>query len=116
MELKQFRFVIFTFLVAYGAIHGVAGHGSILDPPQRSVMYRYGYRVAANYDFNALNCGGFSVIFQKWFFRWFAELFYIFFRHNIIQLIKDDVENVAMNGVYHDRDVTTKEVFTARER
>ena len=37
------------------------GHGMMLDPPSRSVMWKYGFKVPENYDANGLNCGGYSV-------------------------------------------------------
>ncbi|KAK2704501.1 hypothetical protein QYM36_016783 [Artemia franciscana] len=36
----------------------VKGHGRLLDPPQRSSMWRAGYKVPINYDDNGLFCGG----------------------------------------------------------
>ncbi|KAL8579495.1 hypothetical protein ACOMHN_025448 [Nucella lapillus] len=38
----------------------VRGHGMMIDPPQRSSMWRYGYSTPRNYDDNQLYCGGFS--------------------------------------------------------
>ena len=40
----------------------VAGHGRLMDPPQRSSMWRVGFDVPANYQDNELFCGGFNVI------------------------------------------------------
>lgn len=41
---------------------GVSCHGRLMDPPQRSSMWRLGFNVPTNYDDNALFCGGFMVI------------------------------------------------------
>ena len=38
------------------------GHGMMLDPPNRSSMWHYGFNVPPNYNDNGLNCGGFTVI------------------------------------------------------
>jgi len=38
---------------------GVSCHGRLMDPPQRSSMWRLGFNVPTNYDDNALFCGGF---------------------------------------------------------
>ncbi|KAK2704499.1 uncharacterized protein LOC136031354 isoform X2 [Artemia franciscana] len=43
----------------------VKGHGRLLDPPQRSSMWRAGYKVPINYDDNGLFCGGMNVIVAK---------------------------------------------------
>ena len=40
---------------------GVYGHGRLINPPQRSSAWRYGYEVPANYNDNELFCGGFQV-------------------------------------------------------
>jgi hypothetical protein len=40
----------------------VVGHGMMLSPPQRSSMFRLGFKVPPNYNDNGLNCGGFGVI------------------------------------------------------
>ena len=38
------------------------GHGMMIDPPQRSSMWRYGFpKAPKNYNDNQLFCGGFSV-------------------------------------------------------
>jgi hypothetical protein len=39
------------------------GHGMMLDPPNRSSMWHYGFNVPPNYNENGLNCGGFTVIY-----------------------------------------------------
>lgn len=44
---------------------GVCGHGSLMDPPQRSVLWRFGYGTPRNYDYNGLFCGGFSTQWTK---------------------------------------------------
>ena len=37
------------------------GHGRLVDPPARNVMWQYGYDNPINVDLNQLNCGGTSV-------------------------------------------------------
>lgn len=39
----------------------IVGHGMMLNPPQRSSMFRLGFAVPPNYNDNSLNCGGFGV-------------------------------------------------------
>lgn len=39
----------------------IEGHGMMLDPPSRSSMWRFGFKVPANYDDDGLYCGGFGV-------------------------------------------------------
>lgn len=44
------------------AVVMVHGHGSLIDPAQRSALWDYGYPGAVpNYDYTGLNCGGFNV-------------------------------------------------------
>lgn len=57
--MEQYSFVLFVLAVA--AVANVAGHGMMLEPPQRSSMWRFGYNVPANYDDNGLFCGGVTV-------------------------------------------------------
>lgn len=42
-------------------IHQVVGHGAMLDPPSRSVMWQFGYETEPNYNPGGLNCGGYDV-------------------------------------------------------
>lgn len=37
------------------------GHGRLVDPPARNVLWEYGYDNPRNVDLNQLNCGGTSV-------------------------------------------------------
>lgn len=39
----------------------VNGHGSLIEPPSRASMWRYGYKTPANFNDNQLFCGGFWV-------------------------------------------------------
>ena len=39
----------------------VDGHGGILEPPSRSLAWRYGFDAPINYDWMSLYCGGFHV-------------------------------------------------------
>ena len=36
----------------------VHGSGSLYDPPNRAVMWKYGYLTRKNYNYMQLNCGG----------------------------------------------------------
>ncbi|XP_021372695.1 uncharacterized protein LOC110462822 [Mizuhopecten yessoensis] len=45
---------------------GVEAHGSMVEPPQRSVMWAYGFNTPKNYNYNGLNCGGFTT---QWFYN-----------------------------------------------
>ncbi|XP_067682186.1 uncharacterized protein [Haliotis asinina] len=47
-----------TFAVFALCLVAVTGHGRLMDPPQRSSMWRDGFNTTANYDDNQLNCGG----------------------------------------------------------
>ena len=39
----------------------VKGHGRLMEPPARNVMWRFGYKTHVNYEDNMLHCGGFNV-------------------------------------------------------
>lgn len=39
----------------------VKGHGGLLEPPSRSLAWRYGFDAPINYDWMSLYCGGFHV-------------------------------------------------------
>ncbi|XP_046579682.1 uncharacterized protein LOC124287227 [Haliotis rubra] len=45
-------------VVMSGVVEVVASHGYLLDPPQRSSMWRVGFDTPVNYDDMGLNCGG----------------------------------------------------------
>lgn len=46
-------------IVLFGYLFCVNGHGFLLDPPQRSSLWRiYPGHFPPNYNDNALNCGG----------------------------------------------------------
>lgn len=64
MEQKALVFpsVLVVLLVVAIAPTLVVGHGMMLSPPQRSSMFRLGFKVPPNYNDNGLNCGGFGVI------------------------------------------------------
>ncbi|XP_046658019.1 uncharacterized protein LOC124352541 [Daphnia pulicaria] len=63
MEQKALVFpsVLVVLLVVAIAPTLVVGHGMMLSPPQRSSMFRLGFKVPPNYNDNGLNCGGFGV-------------------------------------------------------
>nr|KAG5691650.1 hypothetical protein BaRGS_022925 [Batillaria attramentaria] len=58
--LKQEAALVVVGALVVLQLQSVAGHGYVLDPPQRSTMWRVGYDTPANYDDNQLFCGGFS--------------------------------------------------------
>lgn len=58
MVMDPFLLGIFTLLVKCGLIFG---HGILLDPPNRSSLWRYKFDVEPNYDDNQLFCGGYDV-------------------------------------------------------
>ena len=39
----------------------VKGHGGLIEPPMRSIAWRYGFDTPVNYDWNGLFCGGYDV-------------------------------------------------------
>lgn len=45
-------FAVFAFL------EEISGHGMVLDPPNRSSLWRYNNAAAINYDDNQNFCGG----------------------------------------------------------
>ena len=51
-----------ALVILVNQLSNVAGHGHLMDPPQRSSMWRFGFDVPANYQDNELFCGGFDVI------------------------------------------------------
>ncbi|XP_065068428.1 uncharacterized protein LOC135693783 [Rhopilema esculentum] len=55
--------ILFAVLVIF--IHETSGHGRLIDPPSRNAMWRFGFKNPPNYNDNELNCGGFSVHWQK---------------------------------------------------
>ena len=48
-----------AFLVALPV--SVLGHGRLIDPPQRSSMWRFNFSTPENYNDNQLYCGGAGV-------------------------------------------------------
>lgn len=63
MQQKALVFSVFVVLLMVAiAPTLVVGHGMMLSPPQRSSMFRFGFKVPPNYNDNGLNCGGFGVI------------------------------------------------------
>ncbi|EFX65039.1 hypothetical protein DAPPUDRAFT_65736 [Daphnia pulex] len=60
MQQKSLVYSVFVVLVLAIAPTLVVGHGMMLSPPQRSSMFRFGFKVPPNYNDNGLNCGGFG--------------------------------------------------------
>jgi hypothetical protein len=73
MELKnltvKFGLLNLLFVVAFLDRDLVQGHGRLLEPPNRSSLWRLPefakYNPTPNYDDNQLYCGGFAVQYQK---------------------------------------------------
>ena len=57
--------VLLLVLILAGSFNYISGHGRLIEPPSRNAMWRFGYKNPANYNDNELNCGGFSVQWQK---------------------------------------------------
>lgn len=54
--------MIVKTVAVLGLVHAIYGHGFLLDPPQRSSLWRfYPNHFPPNYNDNALNCGGKTV-------------------------------------------------------
>ncbi|KAL4216731.1 hypothetical protein ACF0H5_024454 [Mactra antiquata] len=53
--LSKTVLVMLLFLVT---IDDVTGHGGMLEPPMRSIAWRYGFDTPINYDWMSLYCGG----------------------------------------------------------
>ena len=78
---------------------GVSCHGRLMDPPQRSSMWRLGFNVPTNYDDNALFCGGFMVILFLSLNLTAPNVFFKLSRINTMKLIKVAAESAGTNGV-----------------
>ena len=111
-------------LVIVVQLTNVNGHGMILDPPGRSSMWRVGFSTPANYNDNALFCGGFSVFRNSKVciaggkIRVLAccTLDSFVKRSNITILIKDDVESAVTFGAILVLEPTMKAAFTVLEQ
>lgn len=53
--------LIFTIFASVSAFEKVSGHGMMLDPPNRSSLWRYDPTAPINYNDNEVFCGGFGV-------------------------------------------------------
>lgn len=51
--------VVISLLSIY--LHGVFGHGMMLDPPNRSSLWRFNFSAPINYDDDQNYCGGMTV-------------------------------------------------------
>jgi hypothetical protein len=60
MLLVSINALLLFFFVLANPLR-VSGHGRMLDPPQRSSLWRFGYPTPANYDDDGLYCGGYRV-------------------------------------------------------
>ncbi|KAF2895498.1 hypothetical protein ILUMI_10677, partial [Ignelater luminosus] len=57
MSLRKFVFAILASAIVF---EGVSGHGMMLDPPNRSSLWRYDPTAPINYNDNEVFCGGFG--------------------------------------------------------
>ncbi|CAH0551843.1 unnamed protein product [Brassicogethes aeneus] len=57
--MSQVSALSLVFLL-FGFIYGINGHGMMLEPPNRSSLWRFDETSVKNYDDNANFCGGFS--------------------------------------------------------
>ncbi|XP_060596752.1 uncharacterized protein LOC132750734 [Ruditapes philippinarum] len=55
MAIVQYSLFILTIV---DLILHARGSGSLYDPPNRAVMWKYGYNTRKNYNYMQLNCGG----------------------------------------------------------
>ncbi|ESO98059.1 hypothetical protein LOTGIDRAFT_226726 [Lottia gigantea] len=55
------RILILFMIYLFGFINGVNGNAKLIDPPNRSSMWRYGFDVPVNKQDGYLNCGGIVV-------------------------------------------------------
>ena len=53
----------FGIIIIASLLQSVLGHGYLMQPPQRSSAWRYGFPTLQNFDDNTLFCGGFGVSF-----------------------------------------------------
>jgi len=58
MKLQELAPIFLWMLVSM--VINVEAHGRMMDPPQRSSMWRFGFNVEPNYNDNSLFCGGFG--------------------------------------------------------
>nr|KAG5691649.1 hypothetical protein BaRGS_022924 [Batillaria attramentaria] len=58
MLIKVQQLVVVVMLMLMAQLRLVDGHGYVMDPPQRSSMWRFGYNTPINYDDDHLFCGG----------------------------------------------------------
>jgi hypothetical protein len=63
-EKKMNAITVVSIALIVSLLKTADGHGMMLDPPNRSSMWHYGFNVPPNYNDNGLNCGGFSVFIQ----------------------------------------------------
>ena len=57
--------LLISFIVSSDFISTVAGTGSMYDPPQRGVQWKYQFPVERNYNYMQLHCGGILVSHDK---------------------------------------------------
>lgn len=56
LKMYEVTLVMMTCVVC-----GVLSHGRMVEPPQRSSMWRFGFDIPANFNDNENNCGGMAV-------------------------------------------------------
>ncbi len=57
--------ILIIAMVFIATFNEALGHGRLIDPPSRNAMWRFGFDNPPNYNDNELNCGGFSVQWEK---------------------------------------------------
>ncbi|XP_045183890.2 uncharacterized protein LOC123542238 [Mercenaria mercenaria] len=57
MDIRTYLLILFIVTLV-DIISHVQGSGSLYDPPNRAVMWKYGFHTQKNYNYMQLNCGG----------------------------------------------------------
>lgn len=63
-KMKQIVLLLGTLLLVWCA-RDAAGHGMLVDPPNRSSLWRFDASFPVNWDDNQNYCGGFNVSTEK---------------------------------------------------
>ncbi|KAL3885463.1 hypothetical protein ACJMK2_025519 [Sinanodonta woodiana] len=64
-RLKVVSTMVSSILIPLAILHliiiqDVSGHGALIEPPMRSVLWKYGFDSPINYNYMELYCGGFQ--------------------------------------------------------
>jgi len=52
----------FCIAIIYTFLPQISGHGSLIDPPNRSIAWKYGFKTPPNYCDSCLHCGDYDVL------------------------------------------------------